>query len=225
VLSDPRVQVVHDDARHYLLTTRETFDVITSDPVHPWVKGAATLYTREYFTRVQEHLEPDGVVTQWVPLYETNAAAVQSEMATFFGVFPGGTVWGNTFGGGYDVVMLARAGPLRIDAQALQARLDRPDHAAVRDSLREVGIDSALDIVSLYAGRARDLEPWLRDAAINRDRNLRLQYLAGLGYNLYRSDSIYRALLAYLDYPEDLFVADSPEWQRRTRAAVLRPRP
>jgi len=48
VLSDPRVEIVHDDARHYLLTTREKFDVITSDPIHPWVKGAASLYTQEY---------------------------------------------------------------------------------------------------------------------------------------------------------------------------------
>ena len=46
VLEDPRVQVVYDDARHYLLTTQDKFDVITSDPIHPWVKGSATLYTQ-----------------------------------------------------------------------------------------------------------------------------------------------------------------------------------
>ena len=60
-----------DDARHYLLTTKEKFDVITSDPIHPWVKGAATLYTKEYFELVKQHLNPGGVVTQWVPLYES----------------------------------------------------------------------------------------------------------------------------------------------------------
>jgi spermidine synthase len=49
VLKDHRTQVIYDDARHYLLTTREHFDIITSDPTHPWVKGAATLYTKEYF--------------------------------------------------------------------------------------------------------------------------------------------------------------------------------
>ena len=67
VLDDPRVEVVYDDARHYILTTDEKFDIITSDPIHPWVRGAASLYTKEYFELVKSHLNPGGVVTQWVP--------------------------------------------------------------------------------------------------------------------------------------------------------------
>ena len=51
VLTNPKVRVVIDDARHFLMTTTETFDAITSDPLDPWVKGAATLYTREFFER------------------------------------------------------------------------------------------------------------------------------------------------------------------------------
>ena len=95
VLRDPRVTVVFDDARHRILTTNETFDIITSDPIHPWVKGAATLYTKEYFELVKRHLNPGGVVTQWVPLYESTPEVVKSEIATFFEVFPNGTIWGN----------------------------------------------------------------------------------------------------------------------------------
>jgi len=68
VLDDPRTQVIYDDARHFILTTHEKFDIITSDPIHPWVKGAATLYTKEYFELVRRHLNPGGLVTQWVPL-------------------------------------------------------------------------------------------------------------------------------------------------------------
>src|SRR5258708_20922760 len=44
VLHDPRTEVFYDDARHFVLTTPEKFDVITSDPIHPWGKGTATLY-------------------------------------------------------------------------------------------------------------------------------------------------------------------------------------
>src|SRR5207244_3981291 len=82
------VEVVYDDARHYVLTTREKFDIITSDPIHPWVKGAATLYTKEYFELCKQRLNPGGVVTQWVPLYESDGATVKSEIATFFAAFP-----------------------------------------------------------------------------------------------------------------------------------------
>ena len=46
VVRNPKVHVQIDDARHYLQTTREKFDTVTSDPLDPWVKGAAMLYTR-----------------------------------------------------------------------------------------------------------------------------------------------------------------------------------
>ena len=51
-----------------------------------------------------------------------------------------------------------------------------------------------------------DLQPWLADGIINRDRNLRLQYLAGLGVNLYQSDVIYSQMLRTADYPQGLFI-------------------
>ena len=98
VVANPKVTVHLDDARHYLLTTNEKFDAITSDPLDPWVKGAATLYTREFFNVVKDHLNPNGVVTLFVQLYESNEAAVKSEIATFLEVFPNGTVWANNIG-------------------------------------------------------------------------------------------------------------------------------
>ena len=132
VLHDPRVQVVYDDARHYILTTHEKFDVITSDPIHPWVKGSAALYTKEYFELCQRHLNPGGLVTQWVPLYESSPDVVKSEMATFFAAFPYGTIWSNDIKGeGYDVVLLGQAEPTRINVDELQQRLERPDHLEV----------------------------------------------------------------------------------------------
>ena len=94
--TNPKVTVHIDDARHFLLTTNEKFDAITSDPLDPWVKGAATLYTREFFELVKQHLNPGGVVTLFVQLYESNTAAVKSEIGTFFKAFPNGVVWGNT---------------------------------------------------------------------------------------------------------------------------------
>ena len=83
VVDNPKVTVHIDDARHFLLTTDEMFDAITSDPLDPWVKGAATLYTREFFEIVKRHLNPGGVVTLFVQLYESNPAAVKSEIGTF----------------------------------------------------------------------------------------------------------------------------------------------
>jgi spermidine synthase len=206
VIRNPKVHVQLDDARHYLMTTKEKFDAITSDPLDPWVKGAAMLYTREFFEIVKSHLNPGGVVTLFVQLYESNTPAVKSEIATFMEAFPHGVVWGNTQDGrGYDLVLMGTVEPLQIDVDEMQAKLSRPEYAPVARSLGEVRLYSAVDLFSTYAGRGSDLTAWTRDALINRDRNLKLQYLAGLGLNLYQSDRIYSDMLLHAKYPEGLF--------------------
>jgi spermidine synthase len=221
VVRNPKVRVDIDDARHFIQNTRETFDAVTSDPLDPWVKGAAMLYTLEFFEEVKRHLNPGGVVTLFVQLYESNTAAVKSEIATFLQAFPNGIVWGNTSEGkGYDLVLLGQVEPTRIDVDAIQTKLRRPEYDQVAQSLREIGMTSAVDLFSTYAGRKGDLAPWLADASINRDRNLRLQYLAGLGLNLYQADAIYSDMLRYVTkMPDDLFVAS--DQTRRTLFAAI----
>jgi len=212
VVRNPKVHVRIDDARHFIQTTKEKFDAITSDPLDPWVKGAAMLYTKEFFETAKAHLNPGGVMTLFVQLYESNSDAVKSEIATFLDAFPNGIVWGNTNEGkGYDLVLLGQAEPTKIDVDAIEAKLQRPEYAKVKNSLAQIGMHSAVDLFSTYAGRKPDLEPWLRNATINRDRNLRLQYLAGLGLNLYQADVIYADMLRNVNkLPEDLFVGSEP---------------
>jgi spermidine synthase len=222
VVKNPKVTIHIDDARHFLQTTDQTFDAITSDPLDPWVKGAATLYTREFFELVKRHLNPGGVVTLFVQLYESNEAAVKSEIGTFMEAFPNSVVWGNTNNGqGYDLVLMGQLDPIRIDVDALQAKLDDPRYAQVKQSLSEIGLYSAVDLLSNYAGTPKDLAPWLRDAMINRDRNLRLQYLAGMGLNLYQSGPIYANMLQYTQYPDQMF-SGRPETIDALRAAIQR---
>jgi spermidine synthase len=206
VMKDRRTQIVYDDARHFVAVTPEKFDIVTSDPIHPFVKGSATLYSKEYFELVKSHLNPGGVVTQWVPLYESDDATVKSEIATFFEVFPYGTVWANNVNGqGYDIVLVGQLEVPRFDLDALQARLDRPDYSSVRKSLADVGAYSVTDLLSTYAGNSVGLGPWLKDAAINHDRDLRLQYLAGLGLNHAEEDKIYRTIMQYWTPPIQIF--------------------
>jgi spermidine synthase len=222
VVDNPKVTIHIDDARHYLHTTDEMFDAITSDPLDPWVKGAATLYTREFFELVKRHLNPGGVVTLFVQLYESNPAAVKSEIGTFLEAFPNGVVWGNTNNGqGYDLVLMGQVEKTKINVDELQTKLDSPAYAQVKQSLNEIGIFSAVDLLSNYAGTATDLAPWLKDAIINRDRNLKLQYLAGMGLNLYQSAPIYADMLQHAKYPEDMFEG-SPSTLTALREGVER---
>jgi spermidine synthase len=217
VLRNPKVQIRIDDGRHYLLTSNEKFDAITADPLDPWVKGAANLYTKEFLEAARRHLAPGGVVTMYIQLFETNSEAVKSSLATFFDVFPNGTVWGNTYQGqGHDMILLGQAEPLRIDLDEMERRLELPEFMRMSQSLREVGMHSAVELFATYAGRGTDLVEWLRDSPINQDRNLRMQYLAGMGLNRDDSAAIYADLLAYRRFPTDVFTS------RQGRAEALR---
>jgi spermidine synthase len=222
VVTNPKTTIHIDDARHFLLTTDQKFDAITSDPLDPWVKGAANLYTREFFELVKTRLNPGGVVTLFVQLYESNTEAVKSEIGTFFEAFPNGVIWGNTNNGqGYDLVLMGQVDPIKIDLDEFDAKLQSPEYAQVAQSFREIGIYSAVDFFSTYSGTPVDLAPWLKDAIINRDRNLKLQYLAGLGLNLYENAPIYAQMISHARYPEGMFTG-SPEKMAALREAIAR---
>ncbi|MEO6212841.1 MAG: fused MFS/spermidine synthase [Vicinamibacterales bacterium] len=206
VVTNPKTHIHIDDARHFLMTTSEKYDAITSDPLDPWVKGAAMLYSREFFEIVKERLNPGGVVTLFVQLYESNTEAVKSEVATFLEAFPNGMIFGNTNNGaGYDMVLLGQVEPTVINLDEMQAKLARPEYAPLAKSFSEIGMNSVVDLFATFAGNRAQLQPWLADATINRDRNLKLQYLAGLGVHLYQSDAIYAGMLRHARYPLGTF--------------------
>jgi spermidine synthase len=215
-----KVEVVYDDGRHFIRTTKEKFDVITSDPIDPWVKGCAALNTVEYYQMCKEHLNPGGVVSLWIPFYESNLDTAKSVLATFFQVFPNGTVWSNDSAGqGYDAVLLGQVEPTVIDLDEWDQRLGRPDHHDVRESLEGVrfgvqkpspnvtviGRGVVIELLATYLGQASHLEEWSQDAQINTDRNLRLQYLAGMWLNSRLATEIVSSILSYYHFPENMF--------------------
>jgi spermidine synthase len=206
VLKDAKVQVVFDDARHFLATTREKFDIITSDPIHPWVRGNSVLFSREYYAVVRSRLKPGGIATQWVPLYETNEEAIQIQMKTFMDAFPDGTVWNSASNGkGYDVVLLGRTEPLHMDLMEIQSRIDRTP--AIAESLREVKMASAMDLLATYGASAHDMASWYAKTPLNRDFSLKLEYISGLALNAKGADEIYARMVAARTYPTGAFVA------------------
>jgi spermidine synthase len=209
VIDNPKVTVHLDDARHFLLTTNEKFDAITADPFDTWVKGSATLNTLEFYTEMRKHLNPGGVVTAWVAFYETDAAAFKSELATFMKVFPNAMVFGNTSSGqGYDGVMVGSVEPLVIDVSAIDAKLHSPAFAPVLQSLTEVDYGSVQSLFGTFAAHSSQLMHYLADAQINRDRNLRLQYLAGMAVNRYDQSQLYFDLKAQGGWKDGLFTGD-----------------
>ena len=214
VIENPKVEVHIDDARHFHPDDEAEVRRADVGPLDLWVKGAAALYTQEFFEKVKDHLTPGGLVTLFVQLYESNPEAVKSEIATFFKAFPNGFILANTQNGrGYDLVLVGPKDTTRFDVDRIEARLHSPEYAQVAKSLSEVGINSAIELFANFAGQASDMGGYTKDALINHDSNLRLQYLAGLGLNLYQSDPIYQDIVTYAGrFPDN----HSPAGPRRS---------
>ncbi len=94
-------QVILADARTWLRATDERFDVITSDPIHPSVRGSGDLYTLEYWQSCRDRLAPGGLVCHWLPVYQMGVDDLRAVLATFSRVFRTAVY----FGGG-DLVLL-----------------------------------------------------------------------------------------------------------------------
>jgi hypothetical protein len=111
--------IVLDDARAYLRRTKETFDVITSDPIHPWVRGSGDLYTREYLESCRAHLAEGGVACLWVPLYQMGVGDIKDILRTFCAVFPSAAL----YYGGEDLVAVGGeelGTPRALEGEALK---------------------------------------------------------------------------------------------------------
>jgi predicted membrane-bound spermidine synthase len=217
-----KTKVVIDDGRHYIRTVKQKFDVITSDPIDPWVKGCAALNTVEYYQMCKDHLKPGGVMALWIPFYESSEKTTKSVIATFFKVFPNGIIWSNDQAGeGYDAVLFGsvdmdgRTTPIKLDIDAIQAYLDDPKHIDVKRSLRDVhfgesgisGACEAVELLATYAGAAQRMNEWTAgtEHLVNRDRNLRLQYIAGLYVNNFEATMILNNILANYSWPDEIF--------------------
>jgi spermidine synthase len=144
VLHDPRVRVLLNDGRNVLLATREKFDVILSDSIHPVYAGNSTLYTREYFQLCRDHLRPGGVVSMWLPLYSLTEDSYLGIVRAFWEVFPSTCIW-------YDPVVLneftvvtgsLEQGPVRLRWPAL-------GNPALEATLGEAGVRDAATLAEM----------------------------------------------------------------------------
>ncbi|MEM8934168.1 MAG: fused MFS/spermidine synthase, partial [Acidobacteriota bacterium] len=85
--ADPRVRVVENDARNLLATTDERYDLIVSQPSHPWTAGASNLFTREFFQLADSRLTESGVFLQWIGLRFVDLDLFTSLVATLRDTF------------------------------------------------------------------------------------------------------------------------------------------
>ena len=140
-LDNPRLNVIFGDAREVLTTSKGRYDLIISEPSHPYRAGIASLFTREFYEAVQGRLSPDGLFVQWIQGYSIDEQTVSIVLATLASVFPDVEVWQAQWS---DLVLVASRKPLRHDAEALRRRAQtEPLASALRLTWRAETLEDA----------------------------------------------------------------------------------
>jgi spermidine synthase len=170
-LDDPRATLIIDDARTFLRVTPNRYDMIVSEPSHPWVPGVANLFTQEFFELGRARLSDDGIWVQWVQIYQLSTESLRSVLATYQKVFPHVLVF--RVGGlsnGKDLLLVGSNRPLNLDR--LSERFRDPRMAA---ELARVDLKSEADIRSWYLCDESRLGPAVAGAKINTDDNMHIE--------------------------------------------------
>ena len=175
VLDNPKLRIIFNDGRNFLMTSREKYDVITADPIHPWFRGAGYLYTKEYFDIAAQHLKPGGIVCQWLPLYDLTPDNIKSIVITFASSFKYTMMWLTSI----DAQLIGSSSPIIIDKAELEKKMSNP---FIKTDLTLMGVGSVTDFLNHFAMGSKGMVEFARDGVLNTDDNLYLEFSAPLSF-------------------------------------------
>jgi len=170
-LDDPRTKLIIDDARTFLRVTPNRYDIIVSEPSHPWVPGVANLFTEEFFELGRARLREDGIWVQWVQIYQLSTESLRSVLATYHKVFPHVLVF--RVGGlnkGKDLLLIGSNQPLNLDRLT-----ERIGDQRIAAELARVDLKSEADVRGWFVCDESRLGPAVAGAKINTDDNMHIE--------------------------------------------------
>jgi spermidine synthase len=170
VLADPRMRVFFEDARNFLLTSREHYDLIISEPSNPWMAGVATLFTTEYYASVRAHLAPGGMFVQWVQGYEIAPDDLRMVIGTLAAHFPEVTLW---HGEGSDLLLLGRVDPVPFRFDRLRALWA---HSAIQKDFQALDVHQPEGLAAYYLLSDAALRQLAAGSTLNTDDRTILEY-------------------------------------------------
>jgi spermidine synthase len=170
-LRDQRLRLFEDDARQVLLASPDSYDVVISEPPHPWASGVANVFTQDFYRLVDARLRPHGVFAQWVQKYQITYETFRSILASFQSVFP--TVVVFNLGASLDAVLVGTRQPLRIDIADLERRLAEP---RTRAELARVGVASPEDLLARFLLGPTAVRSMVQGATVNTDDNMHVEF-------------------------------------------------
>ena len=115
-------KLIFDDGRNYVRHTSAKYDVITSEPSNLWMSGVSNLFTREFFLSAKDRLRPNGLMCQWIHLYQISLDDILIFLKTFHSVFPHFAIWIDES----DMLILGSDHPLKFDEKFFADQMSDP---------------------------------------------------------------------------------------------------
>lgn len=164
VLTNPKVNLIIDDAKSYLLHTRKKYDVIASDAIHPEFAGNGSLYSRDYFELCKRSLKEEGLMSFWLPLYRMSEEDYKTVLRTFASVFPFVTVWYiNSHVNRYTIAIGAKK-PFQIDFHKFQEKLNSDK---IKKDLEGIYMDDPYKMLSCFMLGPEEVDEYVGEGPIN----------------------------------------------------------
>ena len=204
ILRDPKLHLVVNDGRNFLLTTRRRYDVISVDLLLPNAAGTGALYTKEFYELCYRRLNEGGLIVEWLPPHYFSMQHVKIILKTCQSVFPHTALWHSPQ---YTcLLMIGSKKPFRIDFQRLRERMNSP---AVHGDLVKAQMADPCTLMSYFVAADKTLEAFAAEAvALNTDDLPLIEYSVPRARN--EDEEIRRALLG-LQQPKAPFLTNLGE--------------
>ncbi len=184
VLDSEQVNLVIDDARNFLLTGDDLYDVIIADIFFPMSSGSGNMFSREYYESCLDRLSQNGLMAQWIPLHQFSSEELAITMKTFSSVFPNTTVWFGMIGQSVPVAgLIGSRNPLEISFDRIAGFYDGSQ--AHQMDLRNTALDDPYMFLSHFV-KLVDSDAFAEAIPYNTDNRPILEYLNPAGAQSYR---------------------------------------
>lgn len=173
---NPRVHLTAADARRFVQSTAQRYDVIVADLFHPAQDGSGSLYTQEHFQAIRNRLQAGGLFCQWLPLHQLDPSTLQTITATFMDVFHHTEAWLLHFN--VDIPVVALIGRLEAPPTDWPSRIQQRMKDLDPSELRESGFANEIQFLGCRLGGASPVQAWTRSVPLNTDTFPRVAFQA-----------------------------------------------
>ena len=171
---DPRTTLTVDDGRNFLRTRNDRYDIIISEPSNPWMTGAASLFTTDFFAIAAERLNEDGIFLQWLQLYELSTQNVHTLVRTFNHVFEHVLIF-TPDRSSNDMLLIGAKRPLIVDYDRVERWMKDPK---MRAELARAEFEGPADLFALLLLDDARFANYIGTGPLNTDDNALIEFAA-----------------------------------------------